>query len=240
VRGAIQWLGVAVVGVGLASACGASVESEPMQPKEIVFITPSSSGGTGGSEPTAGGPGAGSSSGGTAGRVDAEEFAGAGAGGGHECDGYYMCRAVQYMSHAIIKVDLPISVAEAADAIFTACRNTECHSAKGSAQDPHEKAWALTDDVYENPILLDFDGSEAAPFAVLDWGFVYHGPAEFAEASDHYSLTVQATADAAPTTLFDEQVQYELQIADHSWDPEVFCIHCYEVPGATVDRRTVP
>jgi len=34
----------------------------------------------------------------------------------------------------VIKVNLPVSVADAADATFTACRNDECYSAKGGAK----------------------------------------------------------------------------------------------------------
>jgi len=211
-----------------------------MMPKDISFITPTESTGTAGSEPTAGASDAGSSIGGAAGMAPADEVAGAGAGGGGECEGDYECPEVQYVSHATIKVDLPTSVAEAADAIFTACRNSECYSAKGSAQaDPHEGSWVLTKPPAVYPIFLSFDSSEAAPFAVLDWKFYYEDRPAPSDASDHYSLTVQATTEVAPTTLFDEQVQYGIEIVDENGPFEHYCSHCFEVPAATVDRRSM-
>ncbi|HEX2673534.1 MAG TPA: hypothetical protein VHM25_21780 [Polyangiaceae bacterium] len=230
--------------MGLGSACGASVD-EPMAPKEIVFITPSSSGGTAGSEPTAGGPSAGSSTGGTAGMAGMAGMAGsdAGAGGGHECDGNYDCPAVAYFSHAIIEVDLPISVADAADAIFTACRNDECYSEKGSAQvevigssfletEVETHGWQRAQDF--GFVSLKFDESGATPFAVLHWRF--HLDSE-PIASDHYSLTVQPVAASTPTTLFDDQLNYTTVAADPSLVAEGFCSHCSEVSYGTVDAR---
>lgn len=243
-RVAIQWLGVVVVVLGTASACGTSNESGPMQPKEVLFITPSSSGGTAGGEPTAGGPDAGSSrggsdagssSGGTAGVAGIAEGEW-GAAGGHQCDEPLECPAFLALSHAIIKVDLPISVAEAADSIFTACRNGECYSAKGSAHDAWDDYWVPAANSASEGILLTFGGSEAAPFAVLEWKFADFGDPLPAD-GDHYSWTVQPAAAEAPTTLFDDRVHYGLEITDQFERDYRYCFHCYEIYAATVDTR---
>jgi hypothetical protein len=249
VRVAIQWLVVVLVGVGFGSACGASVD-QPMAPKEIVFITPSSSGGTAGSEPNAGGPSAGSSNGGSGagssgGTAGMAGMAGsdAGAGGGHECDGNYDCPAVLYSSHAIIQVDLPISVADAADAVFTACRNDECYSKKGSAQvvfigtsfletEVEEHGWLSTKQ--GEIVSLKFDESGATPFAELHWRFgLFSKPI----ASDHYWFGVQPVGASTPSTLFDDQLNYTTVAADPTLVNEGFCSHCSEVSYGTVDAR---
>jgi len=159
----------------------------------------------------------------------------AGAGGGRECEGNYECPAVIFFSHAIIKVDLPISVAEAADAVFTACRNAECYSAKGSAQSlRHDDAWVASSNGSDY-VSLRFDGPEQAPFAVLEWKFADFDAAPLND--DHYSLTVQRAEDEAPTPVFDEQVVYGVEVTDQYERDWRYCVHCYEVKTATVDAR---
>jgi len=251
-RVSIQRLAVTVIGVGLASACGASVDrgtpegDRSFTPSGVGDTAGASVGGTAGasveatvgSKPAGGGADFSWSSGGAAGlRSDGE----AGVGGGSECEGDYECPEVLYPSHATIKVDLPISIAEAADAIFTTCRNHECYSAKGSAQaDSGDGSWVLTDGPEQYPIFLNFGGSQAAPFAELKWIFVYYDKSDHSEPRDHYSLSVKRDSDAAPTTLFDEQVKYGVEIADENGPYEHYCGHCYEVPAATVDERSAP
>ena len=256
-RVAIQWLAVVGVGTVLGSACSSSDRS--MRPTELTFITPSVSAGSGGTEPNAATAGGGAESGGAesggaesggaenggaAGVAGANELAGA--GGADPCAGDYLCPQVAYWSHGIIKVDLPISVADAADAVFTACRNDECHSAKGSAAvhgvafdfldpDAHD-GWVYTEKE-DGFISLNFDDSGATPFAVLDWRFTQYGELI---ANDHYSLTIQPASASAATTLFDDQVNYGVVAADASLVSEGFCSHCSEVSLGTVDARAAP
>jgi len=218
-----------------------------MDPTELTFITPSDSAGSGGTEPSAAAAGGGVENGGVenggaAGVVGANDQAGS--GGANPCAGDYLCPAVPYYSHGIIKVDLPISVADAADAVFTACRNEECYSAKGSAAvhgvafdflDPDaDDGWVYTEEV-DGFISLNFDDAGATPFAVLDWRFTQYGELT---ANDHYSLTIQPASASAATTLFDDQVNYGVVAADASLVSEGYCSHCSEVCFGTVDART--
>ena len=242
-RTTIQWLGVFVVGGALASACSAS-DDKAMTPVEIARIKPSDSAGTAGkagnedTEPSAGTAGVRESNGGAAGAAGMPEGDAGAAGGGNECEGFYECPEVLYWSHATLEVDLPISIAEAADAIFTACRNSECHSAKGGAlvNSPDGQAWHVNRD--GGDVLLTFGGPESAPFATLEWGFTNLQHEPFPE-SDRYSLSVQATGAATPTTLFDERVAYSIAIVDKNYPGEHYCSHCFEVSVATVDERSV-
>lgn len=245
-RAAGLWLGVAAVGMAFGLACSSS-DDRSMTPTKIVLITPSPSSGTGGtagSEPNDGHAGAVASSGGSAGSAGTDELAGA--GGGHACEGEYMCPDVLYLSHGIIKVDLPIPVADAAEAVFTACRNDECYSDKGGAEvDPsgssflepevEQHGWLYTKQF--EVVSLTFDESEATPFAVLHWRFVLDAAPI---ASDHYSLTVQAVGASTPTTLFDGKLDYMTVAADPSLVNEGFCSHCSEVSFGTVDARSSP
>jgi hypothetical protein len=184
---------------------------------------------------------AGAASGGAAGAAGREDAGGA--GGADPCagdpayagSGAYECPEVIYWSHAIIKLDLPVSAADAADAVFTVCRNDECHSAKGSTKVNDftgTYAWAAA--MNSNFVYLTLDGSGAAPFAVVDWTFDVEWPI----ASDHYSVAIQPLSAAAPSTLFDEQVNYTTTVADPSLVGEGYCRHCSEVSLATVDART--
>lgn len=233
-RTTIQWLGVAVVGVTLAPACSGS-DDKAMTPVEIARITPSDSG-------TAGTAGAtGESSGGAAGVAGMPEGDAGAAGGGNECEGIYECPSVLRYSTATIKVDLPVSIADAAEATFTACRNDECHSAKGSAlvNSPNSesgKAWHVNRD--GGDVLLTFDGPESAPFATLEWNFTFLKYEPF-PTGDRYSLSVQPTGAATPTTLFDEQVEYTIAVVDQNNVYEHFCHRCFEILVGTVDDRSV-
>jgi len=229
-----------VVGTVLGVACSSS-DDRAITPTEINRITPSNSGGSGGSEPN---PEVGGNSGGTAGATDIDDVAGAGAGGdggeGGEtaCKGNYECPAVIEWSYASIKVDLPISVADAADAVFTACRNDECVTATGSAKGQPvsaDDAWAATQE--GGAVLLDFDDSKATPFATLRWNFSYGGANVDLERSEHYSLTVTPVGAATATTLFDDDVHYSIVVVDQNAEFEHYCSHCYEASGATVDAR---
>jgi len=179
----------------------------------------------------------------------AGDNAGAGAGGADACEGQYLCPSVFYWSHATIKVDLPVSVTDAADAVFTACRNDECYSAKGSAKvdtlgPSHgedetlpEEGWVATAEGGGGAVFLSFDGSGLSPFAVLDWRFSFDGPAQ-SVIRDHYSLTIQPVAEAATTTLFDGDVSYTIIVADPSLVGEGYCRHCSEVVRGAADART--
>jgi len=228
-----------VVGTALGVACSSS-DDRAITPTEINRITPNNSAGSGGSEPN---PEGGGNSGG-AGAGGIADVAGAGAGGeggeGGEtaCKGDYLCPAVIEWSYAIIKVDLPISAADAADAVFTACRNDECLSAKGSATAQPlsgEDAWAATQE--GGAVFLDFDDSKATPFATLRWKFSYGGANVDLERSEHYSLTVTPVGAATASTLFDDDVHYSIVVVDQNSDSEHYCSHCYEASGATVDAR---
>jgi hypothetical protein len=231
----MQWLAVAVVGTVLASACSSS-DDRSVTPVEIGRITPSNSAGSAGSESIVEVAGAGASSAGATGEAGAENIGGY--AGGAECEGNYECPEVLYWSYAIIKVELPIPAAAAAAAEFTACRNDECHSAKGSGTviDPMsvDPGWVYTNE--GGTVFLSFDDSGTTPYAVLKWNFTYDGPTP-SDASDQYSLTVQPSAAAAPSTLFDERVHYTIEVVDQNAAFENYCSHCYEVSAATVDAR---
>lgn len=233
-RLAIQWFGVAVAGTVLGVACGSS-DDRAMTPTEINRITPSDSVGAGGSEPMSGGGTAGIADFAGGGGVDDVARAGAGGEGGEAaCKGNYECPAVIEWSYAIIKVDLPISGADAADAVFTACRNDDCVTAKGNAIASPDDSWARSQ---TGPVWLNFDESQASPFATLTWNFDYGGAAVDLEGSDHYSLTVTPAGADSATTLFDDDVQYSIVVVDQNADYEHYCSHCYEASGATVDAR---
>ena len=235
-RVAMQWRGVSVAGIALASACSSDQKSTG-SPAETAGTDSSNSAGAAGTNPS-GAAGAGGASSGAAGAAGTDDLAGAGAGGADSCSGNYECPSVGYLSHATITVDLPVSAATAADAVFTACRNAECHSAKGSAKvrsASPEEGWASTDE--NQTIWLSFDDSGPTPFAVLKWNFTYGGPTPPDDASDQYSLTVQPPGAAAASTLFDERVQYAIEVVDQNGPFEHDCSHCYEVSAATVDAR---
>jgi len=156
------------------------------------------------------------------------------AGAGGACAGEYACPAVLYFSHAQITADLPISVADAADAVFTACRNGECYSATGSAMvnaSAPSLGWRET--MGGGSILLTFGGSGATSFVVLRWNFDPEAPS----ASDHYSLTVQALFDSDPAVVFDNQVRYMTKVADPTLVSEGYCRHCSEISVAELDLR---
>jgi hypothetical protein len=138
---------------------------------------------------------------------------------------------VGWPSSATITVDLPVSVTEAKQAIFTACRNSYCQSARGDAGENSDWGWAAGQD--NEPIWLTFDDSQATPTARLAWYFLIDLPI----ASDHYSLTVQPVGAAVATSLFDAQVDYTTTVADPTLVGEGFCRHCSEVSIANVDAR---
>lgn len=230
---AMHWLGLAVAGTLLASGCSSS-DDRSVRPVEVTRITPMDSPGAAGNEAIVAPPGAGSSSGGATGEAGAESSGGS--AGGAECEGEYECPSVLYWSYASIKVDLPISVAEAADAIFTVCRDDECLSAKGSAKTKSGEGWATTDS--NNTAWLDFDDLGPTPFATLKWNFDYNGPPP-PDFSQHYSLTVQPVTAQVPTTLFDARVQFTIEAADENFPGEHYCSHCYDIAVATVDARAL-
>src|SRR6478735_153471 len=227
-----QWLGVAVVGTMLGAAC--SSDDRSTQPTNVRYITPTDAGAPG--SDAGGDAGAGASSGGAAGAAGVENLAGAGAGGADPCVGEYLCPSVIYWSHVVLKVDLPVSVADAADAIFTACRKDQCYSGNGSAkvQTPREDAWLWTQEGAN--VYLQFDGSGTTPFLVLDWEFSFGGP-QPDTTREHYSLRIQPTGAAAATTLFDDDVDYSIVPDDPSLVKEGFCRYCSLVAQASVDAR---
>jgi len=251
-RRAIQWLGVAAVGTVFEVACSSS-DYRSSSPSKITIISASNTAGADSSEPnaTAGAANGGATSGnggastvlaGAGGEAGADNIAGAGAGGAAACEGEYECPSVLYWSHTTINVDLPVSVADTADAVFTACRNSECYSAKGSATVPGipdflepdvEDGWVHTQEGAD--IYLKFHSSGATSFAVLDWQFSYGGLAPNVT-SEHYSLTIEPSGGVV-TTLFDGEVNYTVVQADPSLVSEGFCVHCSEVSQATVDAR---
>ena len=238
---AIRWLGVAAVGTAFGVACS-STDDRSSSPSKITIISASNSAGADSTEPTAGAANGGANAangggsttigiGGAAGEAGADNNAGA--GGADACVGEYECPEVLYWSHTTINVDLPVSVADAADAVFTACRNSECYSAKGSATVNLPGAWVFTQE--GGDISLQFDGSGTRPFAVLEWQFSYGGPVPDVT-SEHYSLTIEPSGGVV-TTLFDGEVNYTVVQADPSLVSEGFCVHCSEVSKATVDAR---
>ena len=222
-----RWLGVTVAGiaVGAACACGPSDEHSTKKPPGAVS-SPSDAGAAG----TAVGTDA-------AGAAGSDELAGA--GGADPCgDGEYECPAVMYWSHAVLQVDLPVSVADAANAVFTVCRNDECHSAKGSARvndfdSAGQYGWAYNSQ--GGVVYLSFDDSAATPFAILDWKFALElGPI----ASDHYIVAIKPVGSTVPSMLFDGDVTYTTTVADPSLVSEGFCSRCSEVSIAAVDARS--
>jgi hypothetical protein len=237
-RAIIQLAGAGVIGALLVVGCSAS-DSDVANAAGAAGTTPAVDAGSRGIDEragaggTAGRSGAGVASGGAP--MDGE---GGDAGAGGACAGDYLCPLVGYGSRATISFDLPISVAAAADAVFTACRNSECHTAKGSATAvPNNPRWGWSseDSGSGRSIFLTFDDSGRPPFGVLLWSFEL----DFETISnDHYSLTVQPVGAAVPTTLFDTQVNYMTVVYDPSLVSEGFCHHCSEVSIAELDLRT--
>src|SRR5450432_1089898 len=154
------------------------------------------------------------------------------AGAGGACAGDYACPSVAYGSSATIAVDLPVSVSDALEAQFTACRNSECHSGPGKNQLSPD-GWESGEAQY---IQLKLDDSGGAPAAHLAWVF-FDG---VAGPSDHYSLTIQPVGAATATTLFDAPVTYKTTVSDPTLACEGYCRHCSEVLTANVDARAKP
>jgi len=227
---AMQWWGVVTVGLVFGAGCSSS-DDRSRQPSSITIISSNSAGATGADPSAEAGAGA------TLGEGGGDNV---GAGGGDPCEGEYSCPSVIYWSHTVIDVDLPVSLADAADAVFTACRNDECYSAKGSAMVDDVgfgDGWVHTQEGGAVSLQL-FAGSGATPFAELDWKFSYGGARPDAS-SEHYSLTIEPAEANAATTLFDDDVNYAIIPADPSLVSEGFCQYCSEVSTATVDARAV-
>ena len=156
------------------------------------------------------------------------------AGAGGACAGNYACPEVAYGWYASITVDLPLSVADAAGATFTACRNGECYSAKGNAQAEPGPGSPWQEGANETALFLMLGDSGATPSAALKWDFF---PNTAVIVSDQYSLTVQAVGASQPTTLFDQRVTYGTEVSDPSLVSEGYCRHCSEIEAANVDAR---
>jgi hypothetical protein len=221
--------------IGALLIFGCSDSSDVANVADAAGVGLASEAGSGGADELAGAGGIAGVAGtlGASGHAPADTDDAAGAGGA--CAGDYYCPLVGYGSSATITFDLPISVVEAADASFTACRNSECHTAKGSATVvPGKPQWGWVSEVGGSGIYLTFDGSGSAPFGVLEWNFEL----DFETIpSDHYSLSVQPVGAAAPITIFDTQVNYTTTVADPTLVSEGFCHHCSEVSIANVDVR---
>jgi len=246
---AIQWLGVAAVGTTFAAACS-STDDQSSSPSEITIISASNSAGADSTDPNgaAGAANGGASIGVGGAAGDAGAYNNAGAGGEGNCDGDYLCPEVIRWSHTSIQVDLPVSVADAADAVFTACRDTDCYSAKGSAKvqtdgpgpgggqsTGKEDAWVKTGQGGAG-LFLSFDDSAPTPSATLVWNFsLFSAPI----AGERYSLTIQPATAATATTLFDEEVSYSTIVAYPQFISLGYCRACSEVVTATVDARAV-
>jgi hypothetical protein len=226
-RVATQLGGVAVACVMLAFACSASDNDTSHARAASKGASSQEVGGGGGSRGVARTPIAG-------GGAVAESEAGA-AGAAGACAGDYYCPLVGYGSSATISFDLPISVAGAADAVFTACRDSECHTAKGSATVAPNPEWGWVSEVGGRGIYLTFDDTDSAPFGVLQWNFQL----DFTTIpNDHYSLTVQPVGASAPIALFDTEVNYAIVEDDPTLVSDGFCYHCSEVSIAKLDLRT--
>ena len=229
--------GIAVVGAVLAFGCSASDTDTSRAPGNNA-VPEAGSGGV--EEPASEGGAAGAvrTPGASGGAAPESEGGNAGdAGTAGACAGDYLCPLVGYGSRAVISFDLPISVASAADAVFTACRNSECHTAKGSATVAlnGNPEWGWADEVGGSSIYLTFDGSGSAPFGVLRWNFQQ----DFVTIpSDHFSLRVQPVGASAPIMLFDTDINYKIIAADPTLVSEGFCHRCSEVSIAELDLRT--
>jgi len=231
---AIQMAGAGLFGALLLFGCSSS-DSDVENAGGGAGTAPITEAGSGGIDERAGAGGAAGSAG-ASGHAPTDLDDTAGAGGA--CAGDYLCPSVGYGSSATISFDLPITVAAAADAVFTACRNSECHTAKGSATAQANNprwGWAYEDSGSGRSIYLTFDEEGSAPFGVLEWQFELDFETV---ASDHYSLTVLPVGASTPTTLFDTQVNYTIAPADPTLVSEGYCHHCSEVSIAKLDLRT--
>ncbi len=228
-RTAIQVVGVGLVGALLIFGCSAS-DSDVANVAGAAGMAPAQQAGAAGNDDSAGGTSGGAGTPGASGHAPVDNDDNAGAGGA--CAGNYACPSVLYFSHAQITGELPISVADAADAVFTACRNSECYSAKGSATvNPNNPVFGWKENMDGGSIFLTFDGSRTPPAVVLRWNFDGEAP------SDHYSLTVQAVGATEPSTIFDLQVPYTTTVSDPSLVGEGYCRHCSEISVAELSER---
>ncbi len=236
VRIAAQLAGVAVVGMLIGFGCSTSDTDASPGGGAGKGAARQEAGSGGIDEPAAEGGAAGvvrtpSASGGAP--VETE---GGAAGAGGACAGDYLCPLVGWSSHATLTFDLPVSVTDTANAVFTACRNSECHTAKGNATVAlnGNPEWGWVDEVGGLSVYLTFGGSASAPFGVLRWDFLQ----DFVTIpSDHYSLSMQPVGAPGAISLFDTEVSYAIVAADPTLVDEGFCHRCSEVSSADLDLR---
>jgi hypothetical protein len=227
-RTATEVAGAVLIGALLVFGCNSSDSDVANTGGAAGMASPTEGGAAGVHERAS----AGGAAGGAGAPLEASDGPGE-SGAGGACGGNYACPAVSYASSARFEVNLPISVADAANALFTACRNSECHSAKGSASvDPNDPTFGWQEGTDGGLIQLSFDGSGSTPFATLEWVF-YDGPTS----ADEFSLTIEPGSAATPITLFDKRVTYTTKVVDPSLVSEGYCRHCSEVSVVNLDLR---